>query len=611
MKPLVSELSTSDLVLRLLDASLKVTLVFAGLLIATAAMQWIWKVSAARRACLLLFGAISIPVIAISSFTIQDRRAVWKIEAVTSSAKIPSTPVEPPVELKRHPIGVAIDYAAAKLNMPSSRVAPLPEAASSPLGAANPVRWDWWIMAIWIAGIGLVCTRLAIAITYLNWRARKVSASVQTGALVEALTDLCVEAGVRRVPHLLIAHSEKIMPMTWGAWRHRILLPAEADTWDDERLWLVLRHELAHIRRRDCLATWTMRLLLAPAWFHPLAWVVARQADDLRERAADDAVTIRLHDPERYARELVAFSKCRQGLAGSLAMARPRRLEARIRAMFAPQLGRGAASRAFRGSIAVSLTIALSPMWFFAACQTTEPAHAEEPTALTEAKPEPPSVKLSSTPVPVFRQGDKKVVLQLIEFTAHEGETDPNEMDIAREQLQAGTLAKPFVIPAKTMAMTPRLKGADLINMPAFPTGRSHHIKIVREFIYPSNPEAEAADQKLVSRDVGLMGDALVTQQGDGKLSVDLDFQLVEFSGIENDSAGIGRPVFETQKMDTPPVIIENGGGVSFGVLREDVQSVVDKVPILGDIPLVGRLFRSESENHFQRMLVFRVSVAD
>jgi beta-lactamase regulating signal transducer with metallopeptidase domain len=610
MKPALSELSTSDLMLRLLDASLKVSLVLAGLLIATAAMQWIWKVSAARRACLLLFGAISIPVIAISSFTTQDRKAVWEVEAVPSSAKIPSTPVEPPVELKRHPIGAAIDFAAAKLNMPSSKVAPLPEVAPTPVGAANPVRWDWWIMAIWIAGIGLVCTRLAIAITYLNWRARKMSASVHAGLLVGALTDLCVEAGVRRIPQLLLAHQGNVMPMTWGAWRHRILLPAEADTWDDGRLLLVLRHELAHIQRRDCLATWTMRLLLAPTWFLPLAWVVARQADDLRERAADDLVSGRFHDPERYARELVAFSKCHQGLAGSLAMARPRRLEARIRALFAPQLGRRAASRAFRASVAVSLTIALSPMWFFAACQTTEQAPAAAQTLQAQAKPTHPSAKLTTTPDPVFHKGDKKVDLQLIEVTYESG-VDTVYMIDAREQLLAGTLAEPAVIPAKTMAMMPNMKGADLISTPAFPSGKRHHVKITRAYVYPSEPTAEDAGQEMVTRDVGLMGDALVTQRGDGKLSVDLDFQLVEFSGIENDSAGIGRPVFETQKMDTPPVIVENGGGVSFGVLREDVQSVEDKVPILGDIPLVGRLFRSEAENHFRRLLVFRVSVAD
>ena len=42
--------------------------------------------------------------------------------------------------------------------------------------------------------------------------------------------------------------------------------------------------------------------------------------------------------------------------------------------------------------------------------------------------------------------------------------------------------------------------------------------------------------------------------------------------------------------------------------MREDVQKVEDKTPFLGDIPLLGRLFRSNVDQHLKRNLVIFVS---
>ena len=39
-----------------------------------------------------------------------------------------------------------------------------------------------------------------------------------------------------------------------------------------------------------------------------------------------------------------------------------------------------------------------------------------------------------------------------------------------------------------------------------------------------------------------------------------------------------------------------------------DVQKVEDKIPLLGDIPLIGRLFRSSVDQHLKRNLVIFVS---
>ena len=70
----------------------------------------------------------------------------------------------------------------------------------------------------------------------------------------------------------------------------------------------------------------------------------------------------------------------------------------------------------------------------------------------------------------------------------------------------------------------------------------------------------------------------------------------------------IEQPIFASRKVSTA-VTIWDGQTVSIGgLIREDVQSVDDKVPFLGDLPVIGRLFRSKSEEHFKRNLIIFVT---
>ena len=44
------------------------------------------------------------------------------------------------------------------------------------------------------------------------------------------------------------------------------------------------------------------------------------------------------------------------------------------------------------------------------------------------------------------------------------------------------------------------------------------------------------------------------------------------------------------------------------GLIREDVQDIEDKVPLLGDLPLIGRLFKTVSSDHYKRNLMIFVT---
>ena len=66
----------------------------------------------------------------------------------------------------------------------------------------------------------------------------------------------------------------------------------------------------------------------------------------------------------------------------------------------------------------------------------------------------------------------------------------------------------------------------------------------------------------------------------------------------------IEMPVFSSRRVKTQLTIYDGYTVAVGGLMREDVQNVEDKVPILGDIPVIGRLFQSKSENHQKSNLI-------
>ncbi len=78
---------------------------------------------------------------------------------------------------------------------------------------------------------------------------------------------------------------------------------------------------------------------------------------------------------------------------------------------------------------------------------------------------------------------------------------------------------------------------------------------------------------------------------------------------VHKDSVGItttAGPAIDTKQVTTN-VLVENGGTVSIGgIFTQDESRTVNKIPLLGDIPIVGLLFKQEqSQNNRQELLIF------
>jgi beta-lactamase regulating signal transducer with metallopeptidase domain len=138
-----------------------------------------------------------------------------------------------------------------------------------------------------------------------------------------------------------------------------VILPEDAEDWDDERLALVLTHELAHVRRLDVLTHIVGQCAVALFWFHPLAWLAAARMRLERERACDDLVLGSGARPSRYAGDLLDLVQTLNGptapAAAALAMARRTEIEGRLLSILDAAVRRGPlGARRIAGALAVA-----------------------------------------------------------------------------------------------------------------------------------------------------------------------------------------------------------------------------------------------------------------
>jgi beta-lactamase regulating signal transducer with metallopeptidase domain len=145
----------------------------------------------------------------------------------------------------------------------------------------------WWLIACVLILLGL-----ARSWTF-HRRLRRGSVSAPE-PLVEMLAEVGQANGLTRVPEIRICSAMKV-PALAGWWRPRLLLPENfADRITEDRLRLVLAHELAHWRRGDLWWQLFTSLLLALHWFNPLLWVARYRLREEAEAACDEWVLRRI-----------------------------------------------------------------------------------------------------------------------------------------------------------------------------------------------------------------------------------------------------------------------------------------------------------------------------
>jgi beta-lactamase regulating signal transducer with metallopeptidase domain len=106
----------------------------------------------------------------------------------------------------------------------------------------------------------------------------------------------------------LLTSNALASPISWGLMRPVILLNSRAVEASEEAE-AIIAHELAHVARMDWVKLLLARVATALFWFNPLVWVLAREAHQLREEAADDAVLAADIPDTDYAELLVGVAR--------------------------------------------------------------------------------------------------------------------------------------------------------------------------------------------------------------------------------------------------------------------------------------------------------------
>jgi bla regulator protein BlaR1 len=109
-----------------------------------------------------------------------------------------------------------------------------------------------WLVGTWIAGAAANILILLAGLGRLRWLAAR-SIPIRSGRWLDALASVCREHGLRRTLTILQSDHPTLL-VTWGVLRPKIVLPAGADWWTDDRIRIVLSHEVAHIARGDWVA---------------------------------------------------------------------------------------------------------------------------------------------------------------------------------------------------------------------------------------------------------------------------------------------------------------------------------------------------------------------
>ena len=159
---------------------------------------------------------------------------------------------------------------------PSLATNSITESAADAAGI-RPMLLVWLVCAILLAAyfvIGYACM-------VRRFRGTRLAPQPSIDALLDRFR-------FSRDPRICMSNSHRA-PLTFGVFRPTVLLPEDLPV-GDAQFQLILAHELAHIRRKDCLRKLLLTVCLCLYWWNPLVWLMVWLANRDMELACDEAV---------------------------------------------------------------------------------------------------------------------------------------------------------------------------------------------------------------------------------------------------------------------------------------------------------------------------------
>lgn len=222
-----------------------------------------------------------------------------------------------------------------------------------------------------------------------------------------------------------------------------------------------------------------------------------------------------------------------------------------------------------------------------------------------------------------------------------------NNLGIAANPLAAVTgILGEFNVSAVIRALSQR-SGTELLSAPKLTvlSGNPATITVAQELRYPQSygqvqsqvgtgnasgggsagvTITAGTPQEFTTRNIGVELRVTPTvEEDDHSISLELNPKVTEFEGFVEYGgqsvavsgsttvtvpSGFYQPIFAVRELSTRVTIWDGATLVMGGLTREDTRKTNDKVPLIGNVPVLGRLFRSNGESAQKRNLLIFVT---
>ncbi len=290
-------------------------------------------------------------------------------------------------------------------SLPQATAAP---SSASPASAEASSNIDWLLIAYALPVLALLgITALALLRLFaLRARAEVLVEPTWLSALAHAQRRMGFKHGTA-----LLTSSDLGSPISWGLMRPVILLNVDALN-AGAQAEAIIAHELAHVARLDWAKLMLARVATALFWFNPLVWMLAREAHQLREETADDAVLAADIPETDYAELLVGVARheCKGLLLGAHGVAPGKgSLARRVRRVLDGGLPRGPVAGSFAAGVAVGAVMFAAPLAALTFAPRPVPAPAPNDRRVTPSAIEPERSLPGAVVEAVARLADRPV----------------------------------------------------------------------------------------------------------------------------------------------------------------------------------------------------------
>ncbi len=304
-----------------------------------------WLVSCAALGLMAVLPVVTACVVTVDPAPTGEAASV--IEAPPLSATTEFSRTSSAVDVSPLPIAATAPVEAAAPMPPPLDPPAAPRDTGSPPWYEQAAVWITpalpWFLTIWLMGV------LALSLWQVGgWlqleRLKRLDTQPVTGPIGDLFMRLRKRLSVSR-PVRLLKSARVAAPIVVGWLKPVVLLPACAlSGLTTEQLEAVLAHELAHVRRYDCLVRLLQVVVETLLFYHPAVWWVSRRITEEGEHCCDELAVAHCGDRHGYASALARVAELSRRQPRLAVAAAGGRLGTRIRRI----LGRSEGDRGAR-----------------------------------------------------------------------------------------------------------------------------------------------------------------------------------------------------------------------------------------------------------------------